>query len=156
MGGNPLSFTDPTGLDVAVIINGPTSGNPFGHAAIAVTGSGVYSFGNTAGPGSSLTAYLQREAARRDTEIKIISTTPEQNKRILDYLRGKRDDVGYFDNCAVRTTNALRTGGLSVRDPNGTAGFPEGIRRAMNNLPGTTVIIPRYGAVPPSLSGFNP
>ncbi len=154
--GNPLGAIDPTGLDIAVVINGPTSGNPFGHAAIAVTGSGVYSFGNTTGLGSSLTSCLEREAARRDSEIRIILTTPEQDKKILDYLRGEKDDVGYFDNCAVRTTGALRSGGLSVRDPNNTAGFPEGVRRAMNNLPGTTVTIPRYGAVPPSLSGFNP
>lgn len=103
-----------------------------------------------------MTDYLAREAARRDTEIKIIATTPGQDKQILNYLLKQKDDVGYFDNCAVRTTNALRAGGITVRDPYGTPGFPEGVRRAMENLPGTTVMIPRYGAVPPSLSNFNP
>jgi RHS repeat-associated protein len=42
----PMNFTDPLGLDVAVIENGPTEDNPIGHTAICVTGAGVFSFGN--------------------------------------------------------------------------------------------------------------
>ena len=33
--------------DILVIENGPTEGNPIGHTAIAVTGQGVFSFGNS-------------------------------------------------------------------------------------------------------------
>ena len=153
--GSPILLMDQSGLYTAVVVNGPTSGNPFGHAAIAVSGSGAYSFGNTTPLGSSFTDYLAREAPRRDTEIRIIPTTPEQEDKILDYLRKQKDDVGYFDNCAVRTHNALRAGGVYLRDPYATPGFPEGVRRGMNNMPGTTVTIPRFGTVPNELSDFN-
>jgi hypothetical protein len=152
--GNPLTFVDPSGLATAVVVNKSTSGNPFGHAALAVTGGGVYSFGNTTPLGSSLTDYLAREAARRDTEIRIIETTTEQERQILDYLRRQKDDVGYFDNCSVRSTNALRAGGVQI--PYGNPLFPEILRRTMDSLPGTTVTIPRYGDVPSILHQFNP
>jgi RHS repeat-associated protein len=49
---NPQQWTDPNGLDVAVVENGPTSGNPIGHTAVAVTGGGVYSYGNRTAAGS--------------------------------------------------------------------------------------------------------
>jgi RHS repeat-associated protein len=38
---NPARFIDPRGLHVLVIHNGRTSGNPFGHTAIAVEGHGL-------------------------------------------------------------------------------------------------------------------
>lgn len=62
--GNPLRYVDPDGHrpDILVIENGPTEGNPIGHTAIAVTGHGVFSFGNNTKLGSSSTAYIQREA----------------------------------------------------------------------------------------------
>jgi RHS repeat-associated protein len=45
-GNGPLGAVDPLGLDVLVISNGPKPGNPFGHTAIALTGRGVFSYGN--------------------------------------------------------------------------------------------------------------
>ncbi|AXQ29222.1 hypothetical protein D0B54_11210 [Solimonas sp. K1W22B-7] len=158
VGGDSVNYVDPFGLEIAIVVNGPTSGNPFGHAAIAVTGAGVYSFGNDTNLGSSLTDYLERQAPLRDTEIRIIPTTTEQERETLDYLKkfSDRNGVGYFDNCAVRTGDALRAADIPVRDPLATSSFPEGIRRAMNNLPGITVNIPRNGSVPANLSSFNP
>src|SRR5205807_4195802 len=40
---SPMNFRDPSGMDIAVIENGPTAGNPIGHTSIAITGQGVYS-----------------------------------------------------------------------------------------------------------------
>ena len=158
VGGNPVTGIDPTGLDTLFIFNGPTSGNPFGHTAIATSGSGVFSFGNDTDLGSSVTNYLSDQARRRDTSLKIIPTTPQQEQKIKDYLKQftDRNDVGYFDNCAVRTANALQAGGLNLYDPLNSMGFPAGLLRAIQNQPGTYVSIPRNSSVPSSLSSFNP
>ena len=73
VGNAPLNYIDPSGLDIAVIENGPTQGNPIGHTAIAITGHGVYSFGNDVELGSSLAAYLLREAPKRNTVVHVIT-----------------------------------------------------------------------------------
>jgi RHS repeat-associated protein len=90
---NPLKLVDHNGKwpDIAIIENGPTQGNPIGHTAIAVTGQGVFSFGNNTKLGSSLTDYVKREAPRRDTTITIIKTTPAQDKAAVDAAL-KQDD----------------------------------------------------------------
>jgi RHS repeat-associated protein len=77
---DPTKYRDPQGLDIAVIENGPTKNNPVGHTAIAVTGQGVFSFGNDADLGSSFSAYLFREALRRDTTV----TAQKQIKNLND------------------------------------------------------------------------
>ena len=84
--GSVLRFIDPKGLDISVIENGATDGNPIGHTAIAITGAGVYSFGNTTAAGSSLKEYALRESPRRNSKIYIVKTTPEQDKAALNYL----------------------------------------------------------------------
>jgi uncharacterized protein RhaS with RHS repeats len=161
---NPLKRVDPTGLDTAVVVNGATQNNPFGHVAIAVTGSGVYSFGNTTKLGSSLTAYLQREAARRNSNVIVIKTTPEQEKAILEYLRKHKDDVNsYPDNCAGRTSNALKAGGMpDIYDFfGGTNEFPSDTTAQAEiwrqQLGGSTFVIPKNSTtIPAALEQFNP
>ncbi len=59
-----------------MIENGPTDGNPVGYTAIAITGQGVYSVGNSVYAGSGVAAYLLRESLRRDTTVYVIKTTP--------------------------------------------------------------------------------
>jgi len=119
--GNPVANVDPMGLRTAIIINGATSGNPFGHTAIATTGSGIYSYGNSTQLGSSLTAYLSRESSRRNSEVIIINTTPEQELAINKYLKGTKDDIPPWmlglipdptDSCATRTNAALSSAGM--------------------------------------------
>lgn len=111
--GNPLSYADPRGLETAYVYNGPTfpsGNNPFGHTAIATTGSGVYSFGNSTGLGSSLTDYLQLQSALRDTAVVILPTTPAQEGQILDYFKQFTDPnagVDYSETCAARTAKGL-------------------------------------------------
>ncbi|MEK6280582.1 MAG: RHS repeat-associated core domain-containing protein [Acidobacteriota bacterium] len=123
---NPVNFMDPTGLDIAVIENGPTQGNPFGHTAIAVTGYGVFSFGN-GDPrvpgrniiGGSLRDYLFRELPRRGTRIYIIKTSPEQDRKIVEALKAMdkepplADGIGILsDNCSVRSNRGLDAAGI--------------------------------------------
>lgn len=122
---NPIRYADPTGLDIAVIENGPTEGNPVGHTAIAVTGEGVYSFGNNTPLGSSLAAYIKREAPRRNTKIYIIKTTPEQDAAAVASLRRYTKSLGIMsDNCSSRSNAALD----AAKVPGGSV-FP--------NIPGT-------------------
>ncbi len=96
---SPLVFTDKTGLDIMIIENGPTKGNPLGHTAIAVTGRGVFSMGNGETTtrydhkdkknniiGGGVSDYLDREAPRRDTTIYIVKTTPEQDTAIINSM----------------------------------------------------------------------
>ena len=141
--GNPVRLIDPDGLDIAVIENGPTSGNPVGHTAIAVSGSGVYSFGNGVKQGSSLAKYLRRESPRRNTRIYLIKTTSEQDAAALRYLRSYRHmslggglwDIA-SDNCAVRSNRALDAAKIPypmIRDGGrGTVFLP--------NMPGTAAM----------------
>jgi hypothetical protein len=162
--GNPISWVDPSGLNVAVVINGPTSSNPFGHAAIAVTGEGVYSFGNTTPLGSSLTAYLQREAPRRDSNVIVIDTTPQQDAQIMKYLRKQKDNIGkYPDNCSYRTSSALNAGGMPdiYSFGGGTNNFPvdtfDQAEFWQGQQGGQTYDIPRNStSVPSALNEFNP
>ena len=118
---NPLSQVDSDGHapDIAVIENGPTTswqdrlettnGNPVGHTAIAITGKGVYSFGNDAPLGSSASNYVSKQAADRSTTIYIIRTTPEQDDAAAKYLSDKSGQkLGVaIDNCSSRSNGAL-------------------------------------------------
>jgi len=137
---SPLKWVDLLGLDIAVIENGPTSGNPIGHTAIAVSGAGVYSFGNTFDLGKSMARYLSKESARRDTTVYIIKTTGAQDAAILEYLRSYKDyrlptdkvHALYLDNCSTRANRALDAAGIprwAVVDPLSGA--------ETTNMPGT-------------------
>ncbi|MEP7296796.1 MAG: Ig-like domain repeat protein [Burkholderiales bacterium] len=152
---NPLLWVDPRGLDIAVIENGPTKGNPVGHTAVAVTGQGVYSSGNGYPGGYDLSAYLAEQAARRNTTVVVIKTTPEQDAAALEIL--KRDQQMKeipmtIGNCSDRSNDALNAakirrslipsifpgssgmrgldaGGTPYQIPKGTTSIPEALRR---------------------------
>jgi RHS repeat-associated protein len=112
----PTNFRDPDGMDIAVIENGPTNGNPLGHTAIAISGQGVYSFGNNTKCGSSLADYLHREAPRRNTVIYIIRTTPAQDAAALADLRAQggceRTLPKIYGNCSSIANSALTAAGI--------------------------------------------
>lgn len=164
--GNPLSYVDPSGLESAFVYNGPTfpsGNNPFGHTAMATTGSGVFSFGNSTAPGSSFMDYLKRQSELRDTAVVILPTSAEQERKIVDYFKQFNDPnegINYSETCAARTAKGLSAADL-LREKFATSpqayGFPYSQFKAVQNLPGaTTIIIPKGGAVPPFLTNFNP
>ena len=140
--GNPLRYIDSLGLDIAVVENGPTEGNPIGHTASAVTGAGLYSFGNNWPGGGSLIDYLRREAPRRNTTIHVIKTTPAQDAAALAYLRKYPDttlpgdfwSVYFSDNCSTRSNRAL--------DAAGVPGFPMDLMSQPQpyNVPGSSAL----------------
>jgi RHS repeat-associated protein len=167
--GNPITRIDPEGLDIAVIENGPTSGNPIGHTAIAISGAGVYSFGNATPAGLPLTDYLKREASRRNTDVYVIKTTPAQDAAALKYLRSfPNTTLGgglwhiLVDNCAARANGALDAAKIPypiIKDGGrGTTLLPSmpgtaGLRAMGAGAP--RISIPRGSQqIPPALLGF--
>ena len=165
---NPINGIDPLGLMTAVVVNGTNSGNPFGHTAIATSGSGVYSFGNGTNLGSSLTDYLEREASKRNTAVIVIDTTPQQESAINNYLSGKSDDLPPWilglipdptDTCATRTSAAMASAGLVDPHTIGPSFPTDVIAQAefwRQRLGGTTYYIPKGGSIPSGLGVFNP
>lgn len=111
---NALRYIDPTGLDFLVVIGRPTSGNPFGHASMAVSGSGIFSFGTSTPRGSSVAQFLASQAEYRDSTLYYIPTTKEQDAAALASLRGSPEKLGSpaVDNCSTRTNNALSAAGF--------------------------------------------
>jgi RHS repeat-associated protein len=162
----PTEFVDPRGLDIAVIENGPTGlrDNPIGHTAMAVTGYGVFSYGNGVSPGSSLAAYLTRQAPNRHTRVHIIKTTPEQDAAAVAVLYGfGARPLGkvHIDNCSSRINAALDAAkisqGLLYRIPCSSPLIPgsAGCRATFAGM--TPVGIPQGASrLPSGLEQFEP
>jgi RHS repeat-associated protein len=148
---NPISNIDPTGLDLLVIIGDrrTDSYNQFGHVAIAVSGAGVWSFGNGTAFGSSVNSYLNAQVRARDNFIFRISTTPEQDKAALEYLKNQKDDIGKIDNCAARTSNALNAAGINV-----SSMFPKGLGNQLMSMDSISGSFIPMGNYTPYVQGF--
>ena len=167
---SPLVFTDKTGLDIMIIENGPTKGNPIGHTAIAVTGRGVFSPGNGETTtrydhkdkknnisGGGVADYLNRESPRRDTTIYVVKTTPEQDAAIVNSMveqaHSKRDisqdkrSLLLIDNCSTRVNEALdKAGGelvLPIDPPLAVQPGSAGARAMLSGLPVTVISMPQ-------------
>lgn len=120
---SPLASIDPDGAKTVLIFNGPVRdageiiGNPFGHAAIAFTGQGVFSFGTKnphLGKESLKKFMLKQQNPRRESILIVLNTTPAQEKKMAAYLKSmKGKALGELnDNCATRTLKAVQAGGL--------------------------------------------
>ena len=121
---NPIRSIDPFGLDIAVHYGFPQGNNAFGHAAAAVTGSGVYSYGTKDPLGSSFTDYLENQATYRDSIIYILPTTKEQDDVFITAFMEARKKGGNAikNNCADMVGAGLKAAGLIK--PNAITTFP--------------------------------
>jgi hypothetical protein len=158
---------DPTGLDAYVVVGGQRndSWNVFGHASIAVTGGGMYSFGTNTACGASVADFLRSQSKVRDQTAFLIKTSPAQDKQMLKYLQqfGQCGTVPLFpDNCANRVEGALRAGGVPLDDPyfgGDAAPFPASLLRSLLILSATggaqAVSIPQGSPNIPDVSGFE-
>lgn len=160
---SPLVFTDKTGLDIMIIENGPTKGNPLGHTAIAITGRGVYSMGNADAErqqdrnnnilGGGVKDYLEREIPRRDTTLIIIKTTAAQDAAaaaaLMDMAKTRpmlQSDVNLAaDNCSTRVNEALDAAGIAqAGNPTipGSAGLRVKVDGGLQETP-TVIEVPK-------------
>ncbi|WP_306524495.1 RHS repeat-associated core domain-containing protein [Dokdonella sp.] len=164
---DPINRIDPDGLRILVLVGGPTNSNPFGHVAVAVTGSGVFSFGTGTPPGSSVTSYLLDQAKYRDTTAYIISSPRDADQRLLDRIKSYPENLPPVpgpdsgDTCASRTNRALMDAGY--RDPSNpyapffASPLPESTNAIGQFHGGPPISIPAGTLqVPVELEYFNP
>ena len=156
--GNPTRYIDPNGLDIVVIENGPTSGNPIGHTAIGVTGHGVASSGNGTPLGSSVSDYIHDQSGRRDTTVYIIPTTPEQDAKAWAELQKHYKKYGLpktAGNCSDLSNDALSKAGIDdTLTPNT---WPGSSGARASNAGATPIYIPKNStSTPDALKQFNP
>ncbi|MDD0808727.1 RHS repeat-associated core domain-containing protein [Curvibacter sp. RS43] len=149
---NPLTFVDPSGLDVMVITGGERDGslNYFGHTGSALQGFGMASYGNDTPLGNSVGAYLSSQSAFRAQQVTILPTTPQQDADAIAFIKAHPDmnGIAKLDNCAIRTNQVLNATGIK----NNGVPFPGGLARDIRGLPGTmTYFTPRGGPIPPGL-----
>ena len=164
VGNNPVNWVDPLGLETAVQIGvrAPGSINVFGHAAIATSGQGVYSFGTTTAPASSFSDYLASQAGYRDSMVYVLPTTPEQEKLINDYLSPLEDDLPSFpgkdsgDNCAARTNEALKNAGINIGNNGTPADLQRVLEKMVNDGKALRFSVPRGSTPNNAWETFNP
>jgi uncharacterized protein RhaS with RHS repeats len=169
VGNNPISFVDPLGLETAVVIETWRDGsiNFLGHAAIATTGEGVFSFGTGTDYGSSFTDFIKSQDQSRNLIIYLLQTAPAQEVAINKYLNGMRSKSmpdaekhpveGSDDNCATRSNNALKLAGIDLGDIHTPKGLQDALEKLVTGGQATVAPIPQNAAyVPPFLQTFNP
>jgi hypothetical protein len=110
----PMTWTDPTGLDMYVILyQGST---PVGHIGIGVAGNGVNSQGFYP-PGQ-----VQPDDAAEEGYPKgclIFSTTVRQDDAVRDFIDQRKRDPGWWGpgrDCANVVHDALKAAGINVDD----------------------------------------
>jgi len=159
VGGNPLSGIDPTGLETAIILSGAISSNPFGHIAVATTGTGVFSYGTGHPYGSSATAYINEQLTKRDVSVIRLNTTQAQEQKIVDSMK-KFKGSKYSptsNNCANAVTNALGAAGIGEGSVSWSPILPKISAGAAMSFPGATIQTYGQGGISPgSLNSFNP
>ena len=165
-GAGPIHYVDPRGLLTAVIVGLPTSGNPFGHVAIAFSGEGIYSFGTNTPLGASLTDYLATQSSYRNSEVILLDTTPAQEQTMIQSLESKANKplpdpkknavAALHDTCATRTRDALAAAGISSIFAWPNSPFPSdvAITAEMNGFQAYS--LPLGASIPSQLSVFNP
>jgi hypothetical protein len=106
---------DPYGRDVAVVIGSGIITNPFGHAAIGVTGQGIFSEGTGTKPGSNFSEFVRKQSEYRSSTIFELETTPEQDICIANAMHQSSKTPlpepgldAICNNCASRVADELR------------------------------------------------
>jgi RHS repeat-associated protein len=163
VGENPIAFDDPLGLATAVAV----SSGGIGHAAVATTGGGVYSFGGYQPDNGSFTQYLQTETGSTDVAVVVLPTTPAQEQIIhngmAQRLRGGGCFLGLKD-CSTSVLDALNEAGVGVeellRELSGEAPViltPAELLKIVSDIPGAKIYGITQGApIPSVLNQFNP
>jgi hypothetical protein len=158
---------DEKSSSVAVVVGGATSGNPFGHVALAIQGHGVFSFGTKTPMGSDLATYLRKQSEYRSSIVYVIPVTPDQAQTMANYMRSQEsiplpdplsNNRAFVDTCAARTIGALMAAGFKDPMPTLFGPDPSIFPRSAANFGreyGTAHKIPQGGQVPESFDVFR-
>ena len=141
VGQNPLFWSDPLGLDATICLYPGARG--FGHVGYGVNSSETYGFypeGVDEGNPITGTPGIVKKDTKTPDSCKTISTTAEQDKTLLDFLKGSKvppfpDYMLTRNNCVDFVRQALDQAGIVT---------PETIRPKpfFENLPGVAVPSP--------------
>jgi len=139
---DPLSYVDLLGLDVTVTVYPGQGGNPGGHAAINVNKGRP--IGLDPAPNASMIDILTNRSVpgemdyvdpKRKGESVTIHTTPEQDKKIQDWLNNKIKHPGNYrltgPNCATTVHDALKAGGVDSPNTMWPRTLLKGIRNSL-------------------------
>ena len=139
VGGIPTKFIDLLGQNIAVVVGDRNleGYNIFGHAAMAVSSKGVYSFGTSRyKDGSSLCTYLKEQVAVRNITVDIISSFIAQDSWVISGFNSVRQrgySVFYGNTCATAVSYGLWYAGISGFNP--TTYLPMELQRYAQNSP---------------------
>ncbi|ECJ4508830.1 hypothetical protein DNU24_25230 [Salmonella enterica subsp. salamae] len=165
---NPIHKVDPLGLKTLILVGGATTGNPFGHAALAFSGHGVYSYGTNTKFGSKATDYLASQLSYRDTTLYELDTTPEQEKEMMQYIKENYSKIGDYSilhhDCATMVLDAMSAAGVSrdfiiyaIANGGKPAQLPTTVGYIGSILSGrNSVHYPQGAPLSPVLAHYNP
>ena len=113
----PLGLVDKLGLDIIIIIGCPIPGsaNVGGHAAMAVTGHGVFSWGTTDPDGTPLNDYAQSQNKTRNQTFYWITATKEEDAKAIEAFkkeRAKGYSIAKQQTCASACCEGLKEIGV--------------------------------------------
>ncbi len=134
VGGNPVSLSDPLGLDTTITTY-PGAGG-FGHIGIGVNSQNTTGF--YPAPNASIWSLMTGDPVpgvmlpdtRTPNQTITIPTTPAQDKAIQDFIDARQRNPGIYDlndrNCTTTVHDALNAGGINTPDtiyPNNLMNF---------------------------------
>jgi RHS repeat-associated protein len=137
----PVTYIDPSGLNVTINWYAGADGNPFGHIGIGVNTNqtvGLYPVSDlialTGFPTTGIVLPDNPTGNRTIEDTITIWTTTDQDQEIQDFLNNAKNDPGKWSmfgrNCAVFVEQALQAGGLKA--PN--ALLPGDLILALQNM----------------------
>ena len=120
MGGNPLGFVDPTGLDATVCLY--SGAGPAGHVGIGINSSstvGLYPRNESPGLAAITgTPAAVRSDTKQADQCKTVSTNAEQDKQMAEFIARTTASPGTYtlggNNCANFVRSVLQKAGLST------------------------------------------
>jgi hypothetical protein len=122
--GYPVMRIDPDGLDAIVVIGGAVSDHLGGHAAVAIEGKGLYSFGTIRNDGTPLNSNLADQTAQRDQFPFRIPTTPKEDAVIVQCFSETRSQ-GYSMMADRSCSSAVCTGLVGIGVIHSSTPFPK-------------------------------
>jgi RHS repeat-associated protein len=132
VGGNPISFVDPTGLDVTVCLY-TAAGGPYGHIGVGVNSSstvGLYPQKDGLGALTGTRGVVKPDSSKAES-CKTMKTSPTDDKKMSDYIAGRTAQPGSYgftgNNCANFVRSVLQQANISTPISPGPRPFYQGL-----------------------------